>query len=82
MSLFGNKTSEFCFLANHCEIPERSLLFTPPSALESEPPEVAPDIVSEDVKVVAITEKGGLHHPRADAAPEELLVGRVAVPFV
>ena len=46
----------------------------PSSVLESETLEVAPDIVSEDVKIIAVAEKGGLHQPRADAAPEEFLV--------
>ena len=52
----------------------------PSAAVESEAAEVSPDIVAEDVKVVAVVEKGGLHQSRADAAPEEpLLVGAVLV---
>ena len=46
----------------------------PSAAVESETAEVSPDIVTEDVKVVAVVEKGGLHQSRADAAPEELLL--------
>ena len=49
-----------------------SILFS--AALESEAAEVSPDIVAEDVKVVAVVEKGGLHQSRADAAPEEPLL--------
>ena len=49
-----------------------SILFS--AAVESEAAEVSPDIVAEDVKVVAVVEKGGLHQSRADAAPEEPLL--------
>ena len=51
-----------------------SILFPPSAAVEAEAAEVSPDIVAEDVKVVAVVEKGGLHQSRADAAPEELLL--------
>ena len=66
-----------CHLSRHCH------LSAPPTlealeAREVEPPKVSPNIVSENVKVVSVADKGGPHQPRADAAPEEPLVVDVA----